>query len=239
MKIDFITDINKDYTAALSYSATDRFMVHVLWWHLGVFALLAFLGAGLKIAATYPSPLAWRIISVPEAVFSVLVAIFSTLIPVLLIGTMRNHYLWRIVVTTALVVYSYLFVFISGGSIEMHFHFFIVIALLVIYSDWRLGWILLVLTGLHHGILNYIEPGWVYFYGRNDVAVIAHSLPVLVGVICTTVLCNIGRQSVINLKQAQVGLEEQAEELKKLRASLEKNELENKVKELKRTNASL
>jgi len=47
-------------------------------------------------------------------------------------------------------VYSYLFVFMSGGSIEMHFHFFMVLALVTVDSDWRLGWIVLALTAAHH-----------------------------------------------------------------------------------------
>jgi methyl-accepting chemotaxis protein len=65
-------------------------------------------------------------------------------------------------------------VLISGGSIEMHFHFFMIMAVLVVYSDWRLGWLVLVLTALHHVILNYVRPDWVYFYGRNDFAIVAH-----------------------------------------------------------------
>ncbi len=222
MKIDFLSDINKGYGDALSYPITDRFIVQVLWWHLGFFSLLVFLNAGLKLAEIYPSPLAWRVITIPEAMTSMMLAVITTLIPVLLVGKMNNHYLWRIVVTTALTVYSYLFVFVSGGSIEMHFHFFIVIALLVIYVDWRLGWVLLVLAALHHGILNYVEPGWVYFYGRNDFAVIAHALPVLVAVVCTTVLCEIGRQAVIKLKESERGLEARTTELEKAKVDLEK-----------------
>ncbi len=213
MKIDFISDINKGYEPALNYSATDRFMTQILWWHLGVFALFVFLNAGLKLAAYYPSPWAWRVITIPEAIITLCIAALITVAPVLLVGTMRNHYMWRIFVTCALTVYSYLFVFISGGSIEMHFHFFIVAAVLVMYLDWRLGWILLVLTALHHGILNYIEPGWVYFYGRNDFSVIAHALPVLVAVICTSMLCGIGRQSVVDLIEKQKALQKRVDEL--------------------------
>ena len=134
MKIDFISDINEGYEETLNYPATDRFMVQLLWWHLGVFSLLVFAASGLKLAEFYPSPLSWRVISVPEAAVAMIVASVATLIPVLLVGTMRSHYLWRIVVTTALTVFSYLFVFISGGSIEMHFHFFIVVSLLIIYA---------------------------------------------------------------------------------------------------------
>ncbi len=199
MKIDFINDINKGFEAALGYSEVDNFMMKVLWWHLGVFTALAAANAFLKVAEFYPNPFAWRVITQTEAVVAVLLALAATLIPALVRGRIKNHYLWRIVVTVAFLIYSYLLVFISGGAIEMHFHFFIVAALIVMYADWRLGWILLVLTGLHHGILNYVEPGWVYFYGRNDFSVISHAIPVLVAVIFTTKLCEVIRGGVMAL----------------------------------------
>ena len=104
--------------------------------------------------------------------------------------------------------YSYLFVLISGGSIEMHFHFFMIMALLVVYSDWRLNWLVLVLTALHHGILNYVHPQWVYFYGRNDFAIVAHGLPVAVTAVFTTLLCENQRRSVAILEETRRTQEE-------------------------------
>lgn len=198
-KIDFISDINKKFGDALAYPQVDRFMRKVLWWHLGVFTILVYAAAVLKIASTNPSPFSWRIIEPGEALGALIIALAATVIPSLLLGKIRNHYVWRILVTTAFVTYSYLFVFISGGSIEMHFHFFIIAALLVMYADWRLGWILLLFTTLHHAILNYIQPGWVYFYGRNDLSVISHVIPVLVAVIFTSAVCEIIRGGVIAL----------------------------------------
>ena len=242
MTIDFISDINKELTADLNYPVVDRFIVKVLWWHLGVFVILAVLNAVVKISSYYPSPLAWRVISIPEAVIAIMIACVATVGPALLVGRIRTHYVWRIVAATALTLYSYLFVFISGGSIEMHFHFFIVIALLVTYADWRLGWIVLLLTGFHHGILNYIEPGWVYYYGRNDFAVVAHAIPVLVEVIFTTVLCLMYRSSFVALKDSKKGLLERTNELEKLKGGLEvtvterTGELSSKVSELESVN---
>lgn len=199
-KIDFITDINRQFRTALGYHQVDKFMKKVLWWHFGVFALVAFMNTVVKIAETSPNPFAWRVIQPGEAIVSLAIALAAVLIPLALEGKLKNHYHWRILLTVAFLVYSYLFVFISGGGIEMHFHFFIVAALIVMYADWRLGWILLVLTGLHHGILNYFQPGWVYFYGRNDFSVISHAIPVLVMVIFTTVLAEIIRGGVMALE---------------------------------------
>ncbi|HUQ30266.1 MAG TPA: hypothetical protein VM103_01975 [Candidatus Paceibacterota bacterium] len=206
MKIDFITDINKGFAEALGYAEVDAYMIKVLWWHCGVFTLLAFANSVLKVAAYYPNPFAWRVISSTEALVTVGIGLVALLVPVLLRRNIQNHYMWRIVITLAFLTYSYLFVFISGGSIEMHFHFFIIAALIVMYADWRLGWILLVLTGLHHIILNYVQPGWVYFYGRNDFSVISHAVPVLIAVIFTTKLCEVIRGGVMALDLTNRGI---------------------------------
>ncbi len=198
-KIDFISDINEKFANALGYEQVDRYMKNVLLWHLAALTLLIFTNAILKISVDYPSPLSWRVITPGEGLVAALIGLAAAFIPISLYGKFKNHYHWRILLTVALVTYSYLFVFISGGSIEMHFHFFIIAALLVMYADWRLGWVLLVLTGLHHGILNYFQPGWVYFYGRNDFAVISHAIPVLVMVIFTSAICETIRSGVLAL----------------------------------------
>jgi signal transduction histidine kinase len=199
MKIDFTSDINKDYTAVMNYERIDRFIVRILWWHFAALILLAFANCVLQAAHYYPSPFSWRLISWPEALGAIVIGLAAALIPTWVRSKLDHHYLWRIFISVALTTYSYLFVFVSGGSIEMHFHFFMIMALLVIYADWRLEWIVLILTALHHGILNYLQPEWVYFYGRNDISVIAHALPVLTTAIFTTLLCQNHRNTVERL----------------------------------------
>ncbi len=246
MAVDFISDINKDYQEAMDYKRVDYLIVQILWWHFGVFAIIAVLNSVFKIADSYPSPLSWRVISMPEATVSIVLALVAAGLPAMLRGKTNNHYLWRILVTTCLTIYSYLFVFISGGSIEMHFHFFMIVALLIIYADWRLGWVLLVLTGLHHVILNYIEPGWVYFYGRNDFAVVAHAVPVLAAVIFTTILTQNSRRVLVDLFEAREGLEvtvtERTKQLQDVNQSLEQKvnertaQLQEKLSEVQELN---
>jgi|GEM_PF-1170745 len=207
MKLDFVSDINRDYAAVMNYGAVDRFLVKVLWWHFGFAALMAFTNSYLRLAQRYPSPFSWRVLSGPEAVTAAAIAFIAAAVPTLIRGELDNHYVWRIIVSVAFTMYSYLFVFMSGGSIEMHFHFFMVMALLTVYADWRLGWIVLVLTALHHGILNYVEPNWVYFYGRNDLAVVAHALPVAATAIFTSLLCVNHRSTVATLDATRQKLE--------------------------------
>ena len=65
-------------------------------------------------------------------------------------------------VAVGLVSSSAILVHLSGGFIEAHFHFFVVIVLLTLYEDWLP---LLVAAGyvvLHHGLMGAIDPGLVY-----------------------------------------------------------------------------
>ncbi len=210
MKLDFIHDINKDLGEAMDYRRVDRFMVFVHWASFAVLAAVTFLASVMRLADRYQSPLAWRVISGEEAMVVIAVGLVVTLIPTLLAGKMNNHYLWRFLVTVTLTTFAYLFVFVSGGSIEMHFTFFIMVALIAIYSDWRLGWFMLVLVTVHHLILNFIDPGWVFFYGRNDFAAVLHGALVLCAVIFTTIACESNRKSVRGLQEAEAHLDKLA-----------------------------
>jgi hypothetical protein len=206
--MDFLSDINKGYEEVMEYGRIDLFMIKVIWAHFAVILFYAFTTSFVKLSTLYESPFAYRVIPYNEAIGAVLIGLLAVLLPTLLRGKIQNHYVWRILITVTLTVYSYILVFLSGGSIEMHFHFFIIIALICFYSDWRLGWFVLVLTALHHGILNYIAPDWVYFYGRNDFSVIAHGLPVLVAVFFTTLLCESNRRVIILVTLALKKLED-------------------------------
>jgi signal transduction histidine kinase/CheY-like chemotaxis protein len=209
---DLMSDINRDYAVAMNYASVDRFMIKILWWHFGFVALMAFTNSYLRLSDWFRSPFSWRVLGAGEALAAVLVGFAAAAVPTLARGKLGNHYAWRVVVSVALTTYSYLFVFMSGGSIEMHFHFFMVMALITVYSDWRLGWIVLVLTALHHGILNYVAPTWVYFYGRNDLAVLAHALPVTATAIFTSLLCINNRRSVVMHQASRQELEREIED---------------------------
>ena len=230
MRIDFFSDINKGLEAAMNYHAMDRFMMKVLWWHFAFAGLMAGLNSVGQLAAYFPSPFSWRLISVHEAIGAMVIGLGAVGIPALLRGTLGSHYAWRVLVTVALTTFSYLFVFLSGGSIEMHFHFFMMMALLIVYLDWRLGWLVLLLAGLHHGVLNYVAPHWVYFYGRNDFSVIAHAIPVLATAIFTTVLCANNRQVVLRLRsQAQTEAERDEAQRRREEEQQKREELQRNV----------
>jgi len=230
VRIDFFSDINKGLEAAMNYHARDRLMMQVLWWHFAFAGLMAGLNSVGQLAAYFPSPFSWRLISVHEAIGAMVIGLGAVGIPALLRGTLGSHYAWRVLVTVALTTFSYLFVFLSGGSIEIHFHFFMMMALLIVYLDWRLGWLVLLLAGLHHGVLNYVAPHWVYFYGRNDFSVIAHAIPVLATAIFTTVLCANNRQVVLRLRsQAQTEAERDEAQRRREEEQQKREELQRNV----------
>ncbi|MFY9587944.1 MAG: PAS domain S-box protein [Actinomycetota bacterium] len=57
---------------------------------------------------------------------------------------------------------SALLVHLSGGVIEMHFHFFVVIGLLTLYQDWAVFGVAIVYVAIHHGIVGVFDPRSVY-----------------------------------------------------------------------------
>ena len=65
---------------------------------------------------------------------------------------------------------SAVLVHLSGGLIEMHFHFFVMVAVVALYQDWvpflaAVGYVF-----VHHGLMGAIDPDSVFAHvaGRND-----------------------------------------------------------------------
>ena len=69
-----------------------------------------------------------------------------------------------------LVTCSALVVYMAGGVIEGHFHFFVVISILVLYQDWAPFLLALAYVVVHHGLLGVIDPNAVY----NHEAAVKH-----------------------------------------------------------------
>jgi anti-anti-sigma factor len=64
--------------------------------------------------------------------------------------------------STALVTCSALVVHLSGGRIEAHFHFFVVIGLLVLYQDWVPYLLAVAYVAFEHGVIGAYDPKAVY-----------------------------------------------------------------------------
>jgi signal transduction histidine kinase len=72
--------------------------------------------------------------------------------------------------TVGLVSCSGLLVHLSGGLIEAHFHFFIVVILVTLYQSWVPFVLAMVFVLIHHGTVGVLDPGSVY----NHQAAIDH-----------------------------------------------------------------
>jgi diguanylate cyclase len=67
-----------------------------------------------------------------------------------------------IMVALGLLSSSALLVHLTGGLIESHFHFFIVVPLLTLYSDWSVFLLAIAYVALHHGVFGQLEPTAVF-----------------------------------------------------------------------------
>jgi signal transduction histidine kinase len=78
---------------------------------------------------------------------------------------------WRAsIAAVGLVASSGVLVHLSGGYIELHFHFFVMVGLLTLYQQWipfllAIGFVL-----VHHGVVGVLDPSAVY----NHPSAIAH-----------------------------------------------------------------
>jgi PAS domain S-box-containing protein len=67
-----------------------------------------------------------------------------------------------VVASFGLVACSGILVHLSGGTIEAHFHFFIMLAVISLYQEWRAFLMAILFVVLHHGIVGVIDPASVY-----------------------------------------------------------------------------
>ena len=65
---------------------------------------------------------------------------------------------------------SAVLVHLSGGVIEMHFHFFVMVALVTLYQDWLPFLAAIAYVFIHHGLVGALDAGSVYnhFAARNN-----------------------------------------------------------------------
>ncbi|MDQ1520340.1 MAG: hypothetical protein QOI55_1413 [Actinomycetota bacterium] len=93
--------------------------------------------------------------------------VFADLQPVIIAATCASlsslpRALRSGVVTFGLVACSAILVHFSGGVIEMHFHFFVVVGLITLYQDWIPFGVAILFTVLEHGVVGILSPTSVY-----------------------------------------------------------------------------
>src|ERR687890_178281 len=66
-----------------------------------------------------------------------------------------------------LVTCSALLVHLFSGSTELHFHYFVVIALIALYQDWTVYALAIAFVGVQHGAVGVLDQHSVYDHGGN------------------------------------------------------------------------
>ena len=61
-----------------------------------------------------------------------------------------------------LVASSAALVHLSGGLVEMHFHFFVILGVITLYQDWTVFLTAIVFVAVHHGVVGMLYPQEVY-----------------------------------------------------------------------------
>ncbi len=65
-------------------------------------------------------------------------------------------------VSFGLLTSSAVLIHLSGGVIELHFHFFVVVVALTLYEDWIPFLAAVAYVAIHHGVAGTLDPGSVY-----------------------------------------------------------------------------
>jgi PAS domain S-box-containing protein len=138
------------------WQSRHRFLLRLTWLH------------GLLIALIGPIlGYEWEISS--EALFrdaTVLHTAAEGLVVIFFAGIAAWGTIPRVLRSTAvgfgLVSASAIFVHLSGGYIELHFHFFVVLAFLALYQDWVSYLLAIVYVAIHHGVVGVMWPQEVY-----------------------------------------------------------------------------
>lgn len=116
--------------------------------HLAVCALMA------SLTDTW---LLWAVVGIPAFV-----------VPVLMVHLYPHDMLARLSVAAGFMTFTALIIQQSGGDMEAHFSFFLLMSVQVVYADWRPLILSFVLIIIHHVVFTLLQPIGVGFYVWND-----------------------------------------------------------------------
>jgi diguanylate cyclase len=133
------------------WQSRHRIVLVVLWAHVPVVLIFGLL-VGESLGASLAE--AWAI---------ALMALIAT--PVRFGRSVRS-----VAACVGLVTSSAILVHLSGGYIELHFHFFVMVALMAIYQEWIPFLVSIAYVVVHHGVFGVIAPEAVFNHpaGHGD-----------------------------------------------------------------------
>jgi diguanylate cyclase len=94
----------------------------------------------------------------------VMIEVVAILVAFAIIGTspLGGRRLRSMMVAMGLLISSALLVHLTGGLIESHFHFFLVVPLLTLYGDWSVFLLAIGFVAVHHGVFAQLDPTAVF-----------------------------------------------------------------------------
>jgi signal transduction histidine kinase len=133
-----------------------RFLVALTWFHVAIIALLGpVLGYDWELsfeALFEDGKILHALLESSVIAFFAIAANWSRIGPTI----------QAVCVALGLVSSSAIFVHLSGGYIELHFHFFVMIVFLAFYQEWIPFGVAITYVALHHGIVGVLWPEKVY-----------------------------------------------------------------------------
>ena len=136
--------------------------------------------------------------------------------------------------TVALAMSSAVLVYFSGGYIEAHFHFFVVMGIVAVYEDWVPFLVGIVFVAIQHGYFGFVMPEMVY----NHDAAITH--PFVWAFIHAAFVLMLAAALMTNWYSIERSREQAGQRLAEAEAAEEaKAEVEAKQREVERLNEHL
>ncbi len=93
-------------------------------------------------------------------------AIFALLAGISILGRSARS----VAASVGLLITSALLVHLSGGYIELHFHFFVMVGVIALYQSWTPFLAAIIFVVVHHGFVGVMDPTSVFNHeaGQND-----------------------------------------------------------------------
>lgn len=133
-----------DLASAETLASRQRVVTWILWAH--VVGLLAF-------GVVRGAPTAHLVGEIGVLVALIVASAQSTILSPTVRATISS---------IALMVCSALLVHLSGGAIEAHFHFFVMVTVIALYQHWVPFIVAIAFVALHHGVVGVLAPEIVY-----------------------------------------------------------------------------
>jgi methyl-accepting chemotaxis protein len=153
-------------------------------------------------------------------------ALVLALLPLFFRWMKRSPVVISLSITVALVGQTSLLVYAFEGhpwQVEMHFYYFVVLAMLSGFCGWRALTLAAALIAVHHIGLNFLLPAAVYPGGADFVRVLVHALFVVIEVVMLIYIGQIIRAAFFAADTARGEAERAAAELNKIGAEREQN----------------